>query len=103
MFFCMFKLVNFFTINLYGYFGLSIEGRGLFKKVPRFVVPSDSEASTPHFLLPRVARYPQGKRGIPLACARGDSGRVYKKNIFETASEKGEGVLDNYGFMDNNI
>jgi hypothetical protein len=48
----MLKMIIFFTINLYGYFGL-VKGRGrLFKKVPRFVVPSDSGASS----------------GSPLAC-----------------------------------
>jgi hypothetical protein len=86
-------MINFFTINLHEYFYLSREGRGLFKKVPRFVVPSESEASTPHFLLPRVARYPQGKRGIPLACARGDSGRVYKKTFLKQPQRRERGFL----------
>lgn len=43
--FFILQMINFFTINLHEYFYLSREGRGLFKKVPRFVVPSDSEAS----------------------------------------------------------
>ena len=55
-----------------------------------------------------IARHPQGgKEETPRLTprgdkkeARGDSGCLHK-NIFETASEKGKGVLDNHGFMDN--
>jgi len=35
--------------------------------------------------------------------AQGDSGWAYTKTFFESASGKGERVLDNYGFMDNII
>gem|GEM_PF-3637142 len=88
----MLKIIIFFTINLYGYFGLSREGRGLFKKVPRFVVPSDSEASLTlfwtesygessrlaarsdilHPVVPSDSEAsPRGKRGDPSADASG--------------------------------
>jgi hypothetical protein len=64
----------------------------LFKKVPYSVLPSDSEASTPHFVLPRVARHPSlrsGRRpqgGDPSADASGRQQEGLHKNIFSTAS-----------------
>jgi hypothetical protein len=44
---------------------------GCFKKAPYSVVPSVSEASTPHFVLPRVAWHPKGKKGDLSADASG--------------------------------
>ena len=41
------------------------------KKVPYSVVPSVSEASTPHFVLSRVAWHPKGKKGDLSADASG--------------------------------
>jgi hypothetical protein len=40
-------------------------------KSPYSVVPSVSEASTPHFVLPRVAWHPKGKKGDLSADASG--------------------------------
>ena len=106
----MLKMIIFFTINLYGYFGLSREGRGQFKKVPRFVVPSDSEASLNLFwtasygessrlaarsdilypVVPSDSKASKGKRGVSSACALGERrGVSLHKNIFLNSLKEG--------------
>ena len=64
--------INFF-LNLTQTLMIDKKVLGLYKKVPYSVVPSDSEASTPHFVLPRVARHPSLRSERQYKGARGDN------------------------------